>query len=333
MNHELDYSDVLILPQTSSLKSRKEVNLENTFHFKHSNQSWTGIPIIAANMDTIGTYEVYQVLSKYKMITAFHKFYNSQDFMDMNLNKEYFMISTGISDKDFERLEDILSKIDVKFVCIDVANGYMVALEDFIRKVRAKYPDKVLVAGNIVDLHRALILSDLGVDIVKVGIGGGSCCLTRLKTGIGRPQLSAIMDCSKANDLYIIGDGGITCPGDVVKGFAGGAHFIMIGGQFAGHDENPGELITDNDGKRYKITYGMSSDSAMKKHYGNVAKYRTSEGRTVKIKYKGCLENTVLDYLGGVRSACTYLNAYNIKDLPNSTFVRANNQLNTIYDK
>ena len=331
MSEEYDYNDVLILPQRSELCSRKNVNLEVTYNFNHSGQTWTGIPIIAANMDTIGTYEVYQVLSQYKMLTALHKFYDSNDLKNMELNSEYFMISTGIGNEDYNRLVDIINTIEVKFICIDVANGYMTLLEDFIKKVRENYPNKVLVAGNIVDRNRATQLYNLGIDIVKVGIGGGSCCLTRAKTGIGRPQLGAIMDCAKADGVHVIGDGGITCPGDVVKGFGGGAHFIMIGGQFGGHDENPGELIEEN-GIQYKISYGMSSDKAMKKHYGKMANYRTSEGRTVKIKYKGPIENTIFDYLGGIRSACTYLNVPVLSQLKNNCkFIKVQQQLNTIY--
>ena len=331
MSQEYDYNDVLILPKRSELCSRKNVNLEVTYNFNHSGQTWTGIPIIAANMDTIGTYEVYKVLSQYKMLTALHKFYNANDLKNMELNSEYFMISTGIGNNDYNRLVDILNTIEVKFICIDVANGYMTSLEDFIKKVRDNYPNKILVAGNIVDQNRAIELYNLGIDIVKVGIGGGSCCLTRAKTGIGRPQLGAIMDCAKAEGVYIIGDGGITCPGDVVKGFGGGAHFIMIGGQFGGHDENPGKLIEEN-GNQYKISYGMSSNKAMVKHYGSMEKYRTSEGRIVKIKYKGSIENTIFDYLGGLRSACTYLNVSVLDQLKNNCkFIKVQQQLNTIY--
>ncbi len=344
---KLDFGDVLIRPKRSTMSSRSEVNLERTMTFPNSNQTWTGIPIIAANMDTVGTYNVYKVLSQHKMITAFHKFYTPEDFNLMSVTKEgldpdYFMISTGISDNDFLRLSSIIetlknaaNSVDVKFICIDVANGYMNKLCDFCLKVRNAFPDKIIVAGNVVsrEISEDLILRGKA-DIVKVGIGPGSACLTRTKTGIGMPQLSAIMECSDAAhgvNGYIIGDGGITCPGDVSKGFGGGADFIMIGGQFAGHDENPGEIIEEN-GQKFKLFYGMSSDTAMKTHYGKVANYRSSEGRTIKIKYKGALENTILDYLGGIRSTCTYINSKQIKDLPKCcTFVRVNRQLNTIY--
>ena len=336
---KLDFSDVLIRPKRSTLYSRSMVNLERTIKFPHSPLTWTGVPIIAANMDTVGTYEVYKVLSRHKILTAFHKFYTVDDYIKMapSLNKDYFMISTGIGKNDFLKLQKIIDAIDVKFICIDVANGYMEKLVEFCSTVRAMYPDKIIVAGNVVtrEITEELILRG-GVDIVKVGIGPGAACTTRLKTGVGMPQLSAIMECADAahgvNGL-IIGDGGVTCPGDMAKGFGGGADFIMMGGQFAGHYENAGELIVE-DGVEYKLFYGMSSEIAMKTHYGKMAKYRSSEGRTIKLVCKGHLENTVLDFLGGLRSTCTYINAACIKNIPKCcTFVKVNNQLNKIYAK
>ncbi len=336
---KLDYNDVLIRPKRTKLSSRSEVNLEREIYFPISKQTWKGVPIIAANMDTVGTYDVYKVLSKHKIITAFHKFYTLREFEQMEgLDPDYFAISTGISDTDFDKLKHILNfnfGTRVKFICIDVANGYMERLVEFCKKVREMYPNKILIAGNVVsrEVTEELILNG-GIDIVKVGIGPGSACLTRTQTGVGMPQLSAIMECSDAAhgvNGFIIGDGGITCPGDLAKGFGGGADFIMIGGQFAGHDENPGE-INDIDGEKYKMFYGMSSEKAMEKHYGKMDKYRSSEGRCIKIKYKGALEDTVLSYLGGLRSTCTYINAKNIKNISKcTTFIKVNRQLNTIF--
>jgi len=332
---KLDFSDVLIRPKRSKLSSRSQVSLERTFKFPNSNQTWTGVPIIAANMDTVGTYEVYEVLSKHKILTAMHKFYTLEDYQEMDLDKEYFMVSTGIGDNDLINLQNILDNIDVKFICIDVANGYMDKLCEFCAKVRELYHDKVIIAGNVVtrEITEDLFLRGK-VDIVKVGIGPGSACTTRLKTGVGMPQLSSIIECADAAhgvNGHIIGDGGITCPGDMSKAFGGGADFVMMGGQFAGHDENPGEMIEEN-GQKYKLFYGMSSDTAMNKRYGKMARYRSSEGRTIKVKYKGQLEATVLDYLGGVRSTCTYINAKNIKNVSKCcTFMRVNRQLNMIY--
>lgn len=331
---KLDFNNVLIRPKRSTLYSRSQVDLNREFHFPHSPKVWTGVPIIAANMDTTGTFEVYQVLSKSGMITCFHKFYDTEDYEKMkpNLDKRYYMVSTGISDNDFDKLVSIMDIVDSDFICIDIANGYLETLITFCRRVREKYPDKIIVAGNVVsrELVEELILNGK-VDIVKVGIGPGSACSTRLKTGIGMPQLSAIMECADAAhgvNGFIIGDGGITCPGDMAKAFGGGADFVMCGGIFAGHDENPGELIEEN-GIKYKLFYGMSSGLAMQKHYGKIANYRASEGRVLRIKYKGALEDTVRDYLGGLRSCCTYINAQKIKNIPKcTTFVRVTQQLN-----
>jgi GMP reductase len=290
-------------------------------------------------MDTIGTYEVYKVLSANNIVTAMHKFYSADDYEQMkpDLNPLYYTVSTGIKDHDFERLQRIMSVVpDTKFICIDVANGYMEALVEFCAKVRDAFPSKILIAGNVVsrEMTEELIIRGK-VDIVKVGIGSGSACTTRMKTGVGMPQLSAIMECADAAHGvggYIIGDGGITCPGDMAKAFAGGADFVMCGGVFSGHHENPGEVIEDG-GRVYKIFYGMSSGKAMMKHYGKKDSYRSSEGRVVKVEYRGDLQNTVEDFLGGVRSMCTYVNAKKIKHVPKCvTFVRVNNQLNRMFE-
>jgi GMP reductase len=333
---KLDFSDVLIRPKRSSLKSRSDINLIRKIHFPISDQTWEGIPIIAANMDTIGTYEVYKVLSKFQMITAFHKFYSPEDYNNMKgLDPNYFMVSTGISNNDLERLKEILSLITVKFICIDIANGYLKDLVLFCQKVRECYPNLIIIAGNVVSRELTEELIQVGlVDVVKVGIGPGSACITRSQTGVGMPQLSAIDECAdSAHGVkgFIIGDGGITCPGDVAKGFGAGADFIMIGGQFGGHDENPGDLIQEN-GIKYKLFYGMSSETAMNTHYGKMANYRSSEGRTLKIKYKGSLEKTIQDYLGGLRSTCTYINASSLKNIPKCcSFLKVNRQLNTVF--
>ena len=194
------------------------------------------------------------------------------------------------------------------------------------------YPKKIIVAGNVAtrEMVEELIINGK-VDGCKIGIGPGSACLTRLKTGVGVPQLSAIIECAdSAHGVggFIIGDGGITCPGDMAKAFCGGADFVMMGGGFSGHDENPGELIEEN-GQKYKLFYGMSSELAMKKHYGSMKKYRSSEGRILKVKYKGSIVNTILDYLGGIRSTCTYINSKKIKYMPKcTTFLLVSNQIN-----
>lgn len=725
---KLDFQHVLIRPKRSTINSRSCVDLEREFTFRYSKYTWKGVPVISANMDTTGTLEVYETLSKHKIVTALHKFYTLQDLLDYKethiLDPDYFMISTGIHEHDFERLVSIFTHIDCKWICIDVANGYMDNLTQFCRKVRNFFPDKIIVAGNVVtrEVVEELILNGQ-VDVVKAGIGPGcfasntrillangtyqnisdievgtmvinkngdpvkvinkfnkgireireiktnnwhdltyvtpdhkywigdlsssndkalassgkakllektvkttpkeskfkwktietltkkdllllpneikwdlksdftidlaefcnrgdiyddmivtnnksmfnryltsnydlgyifgtflgdgnshtsqyknsergschwsfnanemhiatklqecvkrqldyqcsiseingkilsvscynkcmnklfsqfskkinkhlpekyyctndeyiqgifdglvdsdgsieickskkciytltntskqilelfywccmnlkisysvclqkkscgtlkgtcidnikdayrvkthtfnrftkdyvysevfsnqdsepqviwdievdcpthsfiannsivhnSACTTRLKTGVGMPQLSAVLECADAAhgvDGHLISDGGITCPGDMAKAFGAGADFVMVGGQFAGHDQNPGEVI-EEDGKYYKMFYGMSSHKAQETHYGVINTYRSSEGRVIKIPYKGDLTNTVLDYLGGLRSTCTYINAKTIKQLPKcTTFVRVSQQVNNFF--
>lgn len=334
---KLDFNQVLIRPKRSTLSSRSQVSLEREFKFKYSTYTWTGVPIIAANMDTTGTFEVYQCLKEHKIITALHKFYTLEDYQKhYHLDPDYFMVSTGISDNDFSNLESIVSSIPCKWICIDVANGYMEALVIFCQKVRQRFPEKIIVAGNIVtrEMAEELILNGK-VDVCKAGLGPGSVCTTRLKTGVGMPQLSAILECADAAHGvggHIISDGGITCPGDMAKAFGAGADFVMVGGQFAGHSQNPGDIIEEN-GKQYKMFYGMSSEKAQETHFGKMNSYRSSEGRVIKIPYKGDLNNTVQDYLGGLRSACTYINAKTIKHMAKcTTFVRVSQQVNNHFN-
>ena len=359
MDKYFDFRDVLILPKKSKINSRKDVVLERTIVFQNG-VTWTGIPIIAANMTTIGTLELYKVLSSYKIITALHKFHKLQDLLDYNkenssfkLNPDYFMISTGISDDDYDNLKIILDNIECKFICVDIANGYISKFNDFCKTLRAEYPEKVILAGNVCTSEGIELLNELEIDIHKIGIGGGSACTTRIQTGVGMPQLSCILECVQAckeynnisfkiyydydhhklNKSFILSDGGITCPGDLAKAFGAGADFVMIGGAFAGHDENPGQMIVDEKtGTKHKLFYGMSSTYAMKNNYAanNNTDYRSSEGRELKVQYKGALKNTIDNYLGGLRSACTYTNSANLEELAlNTKFICVNNQYNS----
>ena len=331
----LDFKDVLVIPTFSKLNSRSQVDLETDIKFKNGYE-WRGIPIIAANMTTTGTFEIYNILSKLKIITALHKFYkytDYQEYLKYNiLNPDYFMISTGISDNDYQNLNEILSNINCKFICIDIANGYIENFYSFCKKVRDKYPDKIIIAGNVVTSEAVKKLASIGIDIVKLGIGPGSACTTRIQTGIGMPQLSCILESvsiAKKNGIYLISDGGITCPGDCVKAYVAGADLVMIGGELSGHDENPGSIIEEN-GNKYKLFYGMSSQYAMNNNYNTIKDYRSSEGRVLKIKYKGPLHKTMENYLGGIRSACTYTNSKSIGHLSvNGKFIKVNNQYNS----
>tara|TARA_B100000424_G_C22932302_1_gene495919 strand:+ start:808 stop:1866 length:1059 start_codon:yes stop_codon:yes gene_type:complete len=334
-----DYKDVLILPKASNINSRNEVILTRTFKFKNG-ETWYGVPIIASNMTTVGTLNVYKTLVKHKIITALHKFIKLEDLIKYNkLNSEqlldpnYFAISTGISNNDFENLVNIMDNFSCKWIIIDIANGYIDNFKFFCKKVKKKYPNKIIIAGNVSTKEGVNDLLECGIDIIKVGIGGGSACTTRIQTGIGMPQFSCTLKCSesKKENTYIVSDGGITCPGDMAKSFGGGADFVMVGGEFAGHYENPGEII-EEDGIKYKFFYGMSSTYAMKNNYAanNNTKYRSSEGREIKVKYKGNLDNTIENYLGGLRSTCAYTNSSSIELLnTNCKFILVNNQYNS----
>uniref|UniRef100_A0A669PSD9 GMP reductase n=1 Tax=Phasianus colchicus TaxID=9054 RepID=A0A669PSD9_PHACC len=331
---KLDFKDVLLRPKRSSLKSRSEVDLTRTFTFLNSKQTYTGIPIIVANMDTVGTFEMAVVMAKHAMFTAIHKHYSLEEWKLFAANHpeclEHVAASSGSGKDDLDKLTSILKAIPpIRYICLDVANGYSEHFVTFVKSVRALFPNHTIMAGNVVtgEMVEELLLS--GADIIKVGIGPGSVCTTRIKTGVGYPQLSAVIECAdSAHGLkgHIISDGGCSCPGDVAKAFGAGADFVMLGGMFAGHDQCAGEIIEKN-GKKVKLFYGMSSDTAMKKHAGGVAEYRASEGRTVEVPYKGDVELTILDILGGLRSTCTYVGAAKLKELSRrTTFIRVTQQ-------
>ncbi len=337
---KLDYSDVLFRPKRSTLKSRKDVDLNRKYTFKHSRSSWKGIPIIASNMDGVGEIDVAKKLSSHKLMTALTKQHDINQIGTIYKKNIFFdsiALSCGTSKDSYNRLNSILKKYPkFKFICIDVANGYSENFSNFVSEVRKKYPKKTIIAGNVVtaDMTQELVLS--GADIVKVGIGPGSVCTTRIQTGVGYPQLSAVMECADAAHglgAHIIADGGCTCPGDVAKGFGAGADFVMLGGMLAGHKEGGGDIIEEN-GRKYIEFYGSSSEEANEKHYGGLANYRSSEGKKVKIQMKNSLDNTIRDILGGVRSSCTYVGASSLKQLSKcTTFVRVNNQYNDTFGK
>jgi GMP reductase len=331
---KLDFSNVLIQPKRSELGSRSEVSLEREIIFKYSGFKWTGIPIIVANMDTTGTVATALALQKHKIITCLHKFHKWEDIPE-TLDPNYYMVSTGITPDDLINLDLIVQNRNPHFICIDVANGYSSKFLDVIKKLREKYPTKTLMGGNIVtrEMAEELIINGK-LDVVKVGLGNGSVCTTRLLTGVGYPQLSAVMECSDAVhgiNAHMISDGGIQVVGDLGKAFGAGADFIMCGSMFAGHDESNGELVEEN-GKKYKMFYGMSSETAMNKYHGGVSSYRSAEGKTVKVLYKGSVDKTILNMLGGIRSTMTYIGAKRLKDIPKcTTFIRVYNQVNNIY--
>ena len=371
----LDYKDVLIRPKRSTLSSRKQVQLERRFTFRNfvpdfpdniEDHHYRGIPIMASNMDGVGTFAMADKLAEGGIFTCLVKTYSVEQLVEyfnsnMPERTNNVAMSIGTSDADFHKLVDVQAEVcdQLKYVCMDIANGYSNHFAQHVRKVREAFPHLVIIAGNVVtgEMTEELILA--GADIVKVGIGPGSVCTTRIQTGVGYPQLSAVIECADAaHGLggHIIADGGCTCPGDVAKAFAAGADFVMLGGMLAGHDEGGGEVITkryvtnelkpipkmsgtawDEDErvveeKKFVQFYGMSSDAANTTHFGGLKDYRSSEGREVLVPYRGEVARTVQDLLGGIRSTCTYAGAMKLKQLSKcTTFVRCTQQFNAVY--
>lgn len=368
---KLDFDDVLIRPKRSTLNSRSDVYIQREFKFKYSPRKLLAVPIMVANMDTVGTFNMAKTLSEYQAITCLHKHYKINEYVafytDPSIpNKDLVFYSVGTGQKDIEKLIDVFNQIkkynfQTPNICLDVANGYT---EQFVKTsshIRKLFPDSVLMAGNVVtpEMTEELIIHGQ-VDIVKVGIGSGSVCTTRLKTGVGYPQLSAVMECSDAaHGLggHICSDGGCKVIGDICKAFGGNTDFVMLGSIFAGTDECEGEWAYEyyvdpgssapgfwqpidpgNEGSiKKKISlkyYGMSSEKAMNKHHNGVAKYRTAEGKCVTIPYKGKAKEILQDIYGGIRSACTYIGANKIKDFgKKTTFIQVNNTHNKVYEK
>ena len=359
---KLDYKDVLIRPKRSTLRSRSQVRLNRKFSFRHSKADYEGIPIMASNMDGVGTFEMADKLAEGNIFTCLVKTYTADELIEYFAPVAYIpertanvAMSIGTSDEDWCKLEIVhqIVKDKLKYVCMDIANGYSDHFAAHVRKVRKAFPDLVIIAGNVVtrEMTEELILS--GADIVKVGIGPGSVCTTRIQTGVGYPQLSAVIECADAaHGLggHIIADGGCSNPGDVAKAFAGGADFVMLGGMLAGHNEGGGHVITKTyttnevdpnaaigtykkETKEFVQFYGMSSESANDKHFGGLKNYRSSEGRTVLVPYRGEVARTVQEILGGVRSTCTYAGAKKIKQLPKcATFIRCTQTHNSVYE-
>jgi len=335
---KLDFSNVLLRPKRSTAESRKDVNLWRSMKFRNSDGEFYGVPVMAANMDGVGTLKMAEVLSSNGMFTCLNKPISTMDLVnyfdtESKIPGNYTAMTIGATKKDEDKFASVYEQTDgrVKFLCIDVANGYTEYFSHFVYGMRSTYPDLTIIAGNVVtaDMTQELIIN--GADIVKVGIGPGSVCTTRIQTGVGYPQLSAIIECADAAHglgAHVIGDGGCTNPGDIAKAFGGGADFVMLGGMLAGHDQGGGEVVDNT--IRF---YGMSSETANDKHFGGLRDYRAAEGKEVSVSYRGDVRNTVQDILGSLRSTCTYIGAKRLKDIPKcATFIRCSDTHNRVYE-
>ena len=338
---KLNFDDVLLEPKRSTLSSRKDVDMTRKFTFRNSGKVVNFLPIFASNMDGVGTFSMAKVLQEYKMMTVITKSTTADQWREAvgnGVRLQSVSVCTGTNKmwdpeaEDYRNMQEVLNSFpDIKFITVDVANAYHENFVDFIKKVRDEYPDKVIIAGNVVtpEMTEELIIN--GADVVKIGIGPGSVCTTRTMTGVGVPQFSAILDCADAAngvDGHIIADGGCVYPGDIAKAFGGGAHMVMIVGMLAGHDESEQPVIDGN-----VEFYGMSSDRAREKHGKRKDGYRGNEGRHIKLPHRGPVQPTVEDILGGVRSACTYIGARRLKDMPKcASFVTVHNNINKVYE-
>ena len=343
---KLDFDDVLIVPQRSTLTSRSEIELERTFTFYHSTRSWTGVPIMCANM-SFCSFEMAKALAKHKMIACLHKYHTVEQLYDYFTqhpqNLDYTFVSIGYKKSDLNHLLELKNKLHKQpNICIDVPNGHMDVFVKYCHKVRESFPESIIIAGNVTNTSSTQeLLIYGGVDIVKGGIGGGSACSTRFVTGCGVPQLSACLENAYvahglqngAKKLGLIcSDGGHKNSGDVCKAFCAGADFVMLGGYFAGSDECDGEWEYEyhtqsgfwqpldpgyhTEKRKTKFTYyGMSTHLAQEKFEDTKKNYRASEGTVLSVKYKGTMDKIVQELLGGIRSCCCYIVASHIKHM------------------
>ena len=339
---KLNFDDVLLKPKRSTLTSRKDVDMTRKFTFKNSKKVMNFTPIFASNMDGVGTFSMAKVLQEYKMMTVITKTTTPEQWKEAvgsGVRLQSVSVCTGTNKvfddnaEDYRNMQQVLKMYpDVKMITIDVANAYHQNMVGFVEQVREEYPDKVIVAGNVVTPEMTEELIIAGADVVKIGIGPGSVCTTRTMTGVGVPQFSAIVECADAAngvDGHIMADGGCVHPGDIAKALGGGAHMVMIGGMLAGHDESEQKIV---DGK--VEFYGMSSDRAREIHGKRKDGYRGNEGRLISLPYRGPVANTVEDILGGVRSACTYIGARRLKDMAKcASFVTTNNVITKVYEQ
>ena len=339
---KLNYEDVLLQPKRSTLTSRADVKMTRTFNFINSGKQLEFCPIFASNMDGVGTFSMAKVLQDYKMMTVITKSTSVDTWrkaIGTGVRLQSVSVCTGTNimwdpdAPDYKTMKQVLTSFpDVKFITIDVANAYHQHFVDFVKRIRDEYPEKIIIAGNVVspEMTEELIIN--GADVVKIGIGPGSVCTTRTMAGVGIPQFSAIVECSDAAngvDGHIMADGGCVHPGDIAKALGGGAHMVMIGGMLAGHDESEQEIVNGN-----IEFYGMSSDRAREVHGKRKDGYRGNEGRLISLPHRGPVAPTLEDILGGVRSACTYIGARRLKDMAKcASFVTTNNVINRVYEQ
>lgn len=311
MDTALTFDDVLLLPNYNHWDSRRLVDITST---DKTGRFSLAMPIMSANMDTITGAEMAKFMHSKGGIGVLHR------FMDIHTNEKIFrsvhcpvFVSVGCAEHEYERIE-ALRDAGAEYFCVDVAHAHSKILGKALKRFRQMLPNSFIMAGNVATYAGADYLVSLGADIVKVGIGGGSVCTTRIKTGFGVPSLKAIKDCSRIN-RSIVADGGIRMSGDIVKALAFGADFVMVGGMLAGTKPTPGKVVTNSNGQKVKLYRGMASKEAQEDFMGPLTGWKTAEGVSIEVPYREDEDLIIHDIIGGLRSGLTYGGANSIKEL------------------
>ncbi len=313
MNHTaFTFDDILLVPAYNHYESRRVVDTsvtDKTGKFK------LNVPLMTSNMDTITEHKMANFMGSKGGIGVLHRFLSIEANVEEYKKCEYpTFVSVGCNEKDMERVE-ALRDAGARLFCVDVAHGHARYVGRTLKRLRDSLPSDIcLMAGNVATYAGADFLASCGADIIKVGIGGGSVCTTRIKTGYGIPMLTSIQECSRV-DRSLVADGGIRTAGDVVKALAFGADFVMLGGMFAGTRPTPGDVHTDAQGSKYKLYRGMASREAQENFMGNMGDWKAAEGVQTTVAYREDEENIVADILGGLRSGLTYGGSATIREL------------------
>jgi len=310
-NQSFTFDDILLIPAYNHYESRRMVDISMT---DRTGRLQLDLPIMTANMDTITEHNMANFVGSKGGIGVLHRFMSIADnIAEYKKCKHKVFVSIGCSEAELERAK-ALSDAGAEYFCVDVAHAHAKYVGKTLKQLRDMFPNACIMGGNVATYAGADYLSSCGADIIKVGIGGGSVCSTRIKTGFGIPTLSSVQDCARV-DRSIVADGGIRTAGDVVKALAFGADFVMLGGMFAGTRPTPGSYVALADGRKVKMYRGMASSEAQADFMGVMPEWKTAEGVATEVPYRENEDAIVADIIGGLRSGLTYAGAATIREL------------------
>jgi len=310
-NDGITFDDILLIPSYNHYESRRLVDLSVT---DKSGKLTLALPVMSSNMDTVTESEMANFMSDKGGIGVLHRFMSiERNVLEFKNCRATTFVSVGCGDKEFERAI-ALRDAGATFFCIDVAHAHAKYVGRTLKRLREQLGDACIMAGNVATYAGADYLASCGADLIKVGIGGGSVCSTRVKTGFGVPMLSSIKECARV-DRSIVADGGIKAPGDIVKAIAFGADFVMVGGMLAGTRPTPGPVLTKEDGRQVKEYRGMASREAQDDFIGGMPEWKTAEGVAVEVPFRDDADAVMADIIGGMRSGLTYGGSDTIREL------------------